>query len=80
MAMADVVLRYAAQAFRDTFIDGAAGDALTALVDDHYNIQRDPATSSAVGDRAFARTSGGAGGTIAAGTTIARSNRPTAAR
>jgi hypothetical protein len=70
MAMADVVLRYAAQAFRDTFIDGAAGDALTALVDDHYNIQRDPATSSSVTER-FTRTSGGAGGTIAAGTTIA---------
>jgi uncharacterized phage protein gp47/JayE len=69
-AMADVVLRYAAQAFRDTFVDGAKGDALTALVDDHYNIQRDPATSATVTVQ-LQRTSGGAGGTIDAGTTVA---------
>lgn len=45
-AMGDLVLRFAAQAFRDTFLDGASGDALTALVDDHYGLQRDPATQA----------------------------------
>lgn len=69
-AMADVVLRYAAQGVKETFLDGAAGDVLTARVDDRYNIQREPATSSAVTLR-FTRTSGGAGGTIDAGTTVA---------
>jgi len=69
-AMADAVLRYGAQAFRDTFVDGASGDALRALVDDHYNIQAEPATSAAITLR-LVRTSGGAGGTIVAGTTFA---------
>lgn len=69
-AMADMVLRYAAQRFKETFIDGARGDALVALVNDHYNIQKDPATSAAVVVR-LSRTSSGAGGTIEAGTRVA---------
>lgn len=69
-AMADAVLRYAAQAFRETFIDGARGVALTTLVDDHLNLQRSPATE-AITTAAFTRTSGGAAGTIDAGTVIA---------
>lgn len=69
-AMADVVLRYAVKAFRDTFIDGAVGDALTARVDDQLNIQRNPATAATVTAR-FARVSGGAAGSIPAGTTVA---------
>lgn len=69
-AMADGAIRYTAQAFKETFIDGAEGDALTALVDDHYNIQRDPATASGV-SVTFTRTSGGAGGTTPSGYTIA---------
>ena len=69
-AMADAVLRYAAQAFRDTFIDGAKGDALTALVDDHLNLQRSQATKAQV-PVAFTRTSSGAAGSIPIGTVVA---------
>lgn len=69
-AMADVVLRYAAQAFKETFLDGAAGDALTARADDSHNTLREPATPAQVTVR-FQRTSGGGGGTINAGTTVA---------
>lgn len=69
-AMADAVIRFGAQSFRDTFIDGASGDALTALVDDHYNIQRQLATSAQVTVE-FSRSTGGAGGTIPAGTVVA---------
>lgn len=67
-AMADASIRYAAQAFKETFIDGAEGDALTALVDDHLNIQRSPATAASV-DVTFTRT-GNATGTTAAGFTV----------
>lgn len=65
-AMADAAIRYSAQAFKATFLDGAEGDELTALVDDHLNIQRDPATAATV-DATFARTSGGAGFTVPVG-------------
>lgn len=61
-AMADASIRYSAQSFKETFIDGAEGDALTALVDDHYNIQRNPATASTV-DVSFTRTGNAAGST-----------------
>src|SRR5580698_2629854 len=54
-AMADASIKYAAQAFKATFIDGAEGDDLTVLVDDHLNIQRNPATPAAV-DVTFTRT------------------------
>lgn len=64
-AMADACIRFAVQAFKETFIDGAKGDALTALVDDHLNIQRSPATQSSV-TVTFARSGGGAGGTLTA--------------
>ena len=67
-AMADASIRYTAQAFRATFLDGAEGDELTALVDDHLNIQRDPATSASV-DVTFTRT-GTAAGSTPAGYTI----------
>ncbi len=67
------MLRFAAQAFRDTFIDGAEGDALTTLVDDHLNLQRQLATASQ-GAVEFSRTSTGGGepaGTIPLGTEVA---------
>jgi hypothetical protein len=67
-AMADASVRYAAQGFRETFIDGAEGDALTALVDDHLNMQRQPATAASV-DVTFTRT-GNAAGTTSAGFTV----------
>ncbi|HUS27620.1 MAG TPA: baseplate J/gp47 family protein [Kofleriaceae bacterium] len=69
-AMADAAIRFNVQAFKETFIDGAKGDALTALVDDHLNIQRQPATASQCTVR-FSRTSGGAGFTLAAGFVVA---------
>jgi len=72
-AMADACIRMAAQAFKETFIDGARGDALTALVDDHLGIQRQPATPAQV-TLSFARPSQGGGepaGTIPSGTTVA---------
>lgn len=71
-AMADAVIRFAAQAFRDTFIDGASGDALTDLVDDHLNVQRSLATSAQV-TMEYTRPSIGGGepaGTILAGSQI----------
>jgi len=72
-AMSDACIRFGAQAFRETFIDGARGDALTALVDDHYGIQRQPSTQ-AQATVSWSRPSQGGGepgGTIPAGTTIA---------
>ncbi len=69
-AMADACIRFAAQALKETFIDSAKGDALTLLVQDHLGVVRNPATAAQV-TLAFTRTSGGAGGTIPAGTTVA---------
>lgn len=69
-AMADANVRHAAQSFAATFIDLAKGDDLTALVDDHLNLQRQAATAATVTVR-FTRTSGGAGGVIPAGTVVA---------
>lgn len=65
-AMADAATRFAVQAFKETFIDGAKGDALTALVDDHLNLQRQPATPAQV-SLSFTRTGAGAGATLLAG-------------
>lgn len=69
-AMADAAIRFNVQAFKETFIDGAKGDALTALVDDHLNIQRQPATP-AQAELTFTRSSGGAGFTLSAGFVVA---------
>lgn len=69
-AVADAVIRFCAQAFKETFLDGAAGDALTALVDDHLNLQRQPANSALV-TVIWSRTTSGAGGTIPAGSVVA---------
>lgn len=69
-AMADASIRFAAQAFAETFLDSANGDALTVLVNDHINIQRQPATAATV-TLSFSRTSSGAAGSIPAGTTVA---------
>lgn len=77
--MADAVLRFAWQAFRDTFIDGAEKDALSALVNDRLNIQRFGA-EAAVGSVRFTRTSGGAGGTIPAGTRVGAAAEPDGAQ
>lgn len=69
-AMGDVVIRHQVQALRDTFIDGAKDEALTTLVNDHVNIQRNPATFSQA-TVTLARTSGGAAGALAAGFVVA---------
>lgn len=73
VAMADAVLRFAARAFRATFIDGAIGDELTTLCNDHLNLQRVEATAAQV-IVSFSR-SGGAleGGTIEAGSLVGTS-------
>ena len=68
-AMGDACIRFNVQAFKDTFIDGAKKDALTALVDDHLNIQRQPATSAQAAVT-FTRTGAGAGDTYPAGSVV----------
>lgn len=66
-AMGDAAIRFTVQAFKETWLDGAKGDALTALVDDHLNIQRQPATA-AQATASFSRPTGAAGGgTLLAG-------------
>ena len=65
-AMVDADIRFSAQAFRATFVDGATGADLTALVDDHYNIQRTAATAAQV-TLSLSRTSGGGAGSFSAG-------------
>lgn len=65
-AMADAVIRLVVQSFRDTFIDGAKSDALRTLVSDHLNIEAVPPTFAQAAVT-FARTAGGAGGSIPAG-------------
>lgn len=69
-AMGDATIKFTVQAFKETFLDGASGDALTALVDDHLNIQRQPATfSQAIAS--FSRPTGAAGGgSLPAGYTV----------
>lgn len=78
-AMSDKVLQVAAEYFKNTFIDGASGDALTALVDDHCNIQRKGATPALV-SLSLSRTSGGSAGTILAGTQFATDGSPSGTR
>lgn len=74
-AMADASLAVAAKLFRATFIDGAKGDDLTALVADHTGIQRKAAVAAQV-ELTIARSSGGAGGTIPIGTQFATEATP----
>lgn len=69
-AMADHLVGYIAQRVKDTYLDGAAGDALTILADDRYNIQRQEA-AEAVGVLTLTRSSGTLTGTIPAGTVFA---------
>ena len=69
-AMADACIRYSALALRETFIDSAEGDALTALVYDHLGLVRQAASSAQV-TLTFARTSGGGAGSIPSGTVVA---------
>lgn len=69
-AMVDAGIRYSAQCFRDTFFDGAVGDALTALVRDRTLIERDPATPSQV-DLRLSRSNGTNALTIPVGSQFA---------
>jgi hypothetical protein len=69
-AMADANVRHTAQSFAATFIDLAKGDDLTALVDDHLNLQRQAPTAATV-TVSFTRTSGGGAGSIPSGTVVA---------
>lgn len=69
-AMADANIRFAVQAFRETFIDGAKDDALAALVDDHLNIQKQVASASQA-TLVVQRTGGGGARTMPTGFTVA---------
>lgn len=73
-AMADHLTGYFAGRFKATYLDGAEGDDLTTLADDHWNVQRFPAVPSG-GNVSFQRPAPGVGsapsGTIAAGTVVA---------
>lgn len=77
--MADKVVELTAQYFRNTFFDGAEGDALGALVDDHCNIQRKGATTATV-TLTLSRTTTSTSGTIAAGTRFAGDAKPDGSR
>lgn len=77
-AMAGKNIHYATEKFRATFVDGATGDDLTTLADDHYNIQRSEATK-AIGSVAFTRPTGVSGGNIPIGTEIATAVDPSGA-
>lgn len=69
-AMADHVVAYAVGRFKATFLDGAEGDDLTTLADDHWNVQRKIAIE-ATGEVTFSRaTSDNGAGTILAGTVV----------
>lgn len=69
-AMAGKNEQVSSENLRKTFVDGAEGDDLTTLADDHFDIQRQAATAAQVVLK-FTRTSGGGGGTITAGTEVA---------
>lgn len=70
-AMADKCVEFTATSFRETFIDGASGQALTDLVNDHWNLQRQVAVN-ATGTVSFTRVSAtGPSGNIPAGTVVA---------
>lgn len=69
-AIGDACIRFAAQSFKETFIDGAEEDALDALLDDHMNLQRKPANAAQVTIE-WSRGTSGPGGTIPAGSVVA---------
>lgn len=69
-AMGDACVRYSAQLFRQTFLDGATGEALAALVNDRYSLQKILKTRAVVTVE-FSRTDGTKVGAIDAGTTVA---------
>jgi hypothetical protein len=69
-AAADLVLGFIAGRIKATFVDGAEGDDLTTLIEDHSSIQRDEA-AQAIGQATFTRpTAAGGAGTIEAGATV----------
>ncbi len=75
-AMADHLTGYTASRVRATFLDGAKGNDLTTLADDHWNIQRLDAVSS-TGVLTFTRATDAVGaGSIPAGTAVATQPDP----
>lgn len=71
-AMADHLTGYFANRFKATYLDGASGDDLTILADDHWNVQRNQAIR-ATAQVLFSRTSGNGypAGLMAAGFVVA---------
>jgi uncharacterized phage protein gp47/JayE len=70
-AIGDLIVGFFANRFKATYVDGAEGDDLTILAEDHFSIVRLPATR-ATGQVTFTRGSPG-GGTysIASGSVVA---------
>ena len=69
-AMADKAIQESVANLRKTFINTAEGDDLTTLVQDHFNIVRQPATY-AIGSVTFTRSAGPlASGSIPSGTVV----------
>lgn len=70
-AVGDRIVGYAADRIKATFVDGAAGEDLTKLADDHWNVER-VAAVAAVGTVSFSRASFAAGaGDVNAGSVVA---------
>jgi uncharacterized phage protein gp47/JayE len=59
-AIGDLLVGYFDRRFRASYVDGAEGDDLTVLADDHYSITRIPAVK-ATGSVTFNRAAPGAG-------------------
>jgi len=70
-AVGDRLVGWAAEEFKNTYVDGAKAAKLTALAQDHWNLARDPA-AKAVGTVTITRSVGSlAAGTIDAGSIVA---------
>lgn len=69
-AIGDLLIGYTAERIRATYVDGAQGDDLTLLADDHWNIQRQEA-SKASGTLKFTRIGSSGTFTIPIGTKVA---------
>ena len=70
-AVGDRLVGWAAEEFRNTYVDGANGAKLTALAEDHWSLPREEA-AKAVGTVSIARSVGAlAAGTIDAGCVVA---------
>lgn len=68
-SIADRLAGYFAEAIRDTYLDGADGEALTTLANDHWGVARSTGSFAAV-TLTFTRAVSAGAGTIPAGTEV----------